>query len=121
MSNFTKKNLELIQYALESAATHPHEESEETRDQMLELAMVLGDRTTSDPWEDNRVQFARLLSEISAVGLTEQQYTGLSTSMDLPRERIDEVLRRADQEFEDSKLLPPQPGSEYLERFQEEV
>jgi hypothetical protein len=76
----------------------------------------------SDPWKNNGVQFARLLSEISAVGLTDQQYTDLGTSMDLPRERIDELLRRADEEFESSKPPPetnPEPGSEYLRRFQE--
>lgn len=51
-------------------------------------------------WLDDRVQLPRLLAEIRAVGLTHEQYLGLEASMDLTRELIDELLARAEIEFE---------------------
>lgn len=49
-----------------------------------------------EPWLDNSVQFARLLAEIRASGLTKEQYKILQDSMDLNRGEIDELLQRAE-------------------------
>jgi hypothetical protein len=61
----------------------------------------------SDPnparWNEDGIQFARLLAEIRAVGLTKEQYEALSESMDLARNEIDEVLERAETEFQKIK------------------
>lgn len=54
-------------------------------------------------WNDNLVQFPRLLAEIRAVGLTEEQYEDLQTSMDLSKAEIDELLERAETKFEADK------------------
>ena len=52
------------------------------------------------PWHHDHVQFARLLSEVRAAGLTDEQYKALSTSMDLPREQ------RAECAWEEIKETP---------------
>lgn len=58
----------------------------------------------SNLWKNNRVQFARLLSEIRAIGLTREQYDQLMESMDLPeREYIDEIFERAEIEWQKQK------------------
>jgi hypothetical protein len=51
-------------------------------------------------WEDDHIQFARLLAEIKAVGLTDSQSRDLCDSMDLPLESICELLDRAEEEWE---------------------
>ncbi len=50
-------------------------------------------RTT---WDDDRVQFPRLLAELRAVGLTQDQYAGLCESMDLGVAEIHGLLERAE-------------------------
>jgi hypothetical protein len=58
----------------------------------------------SNLWNNNRVQFARLLAEIRAIGLTDEQYINLMNSMDLlEREYIDELLERAEVEWQKQK------------------
>lgn len=47
-------------------------------------------------WKDDSIQFARLLSEISACGLRESQYIDIAQSMDLTVGQVDELLGRAD-------------------------
>lgn len=47
-------------------------------------------------WREDPSQFARLLSEIRAMGLTPAQYKQLGESMDLKAEEIDELLERAE-------------------------
>lgn len=47
-------------------------------------------------WHDDAIQFPRLLAEIRAIGLTDEQYQDLATSMDLNQERLDELLERAE-------------------------
>ena len=47
-------------------------------------------------WSDDSVQFPRLLAEINACGLSEGQYNDIAGSMDLPRERVDELFDRAE-------------------------
>lgn len=52
-------------------------------------------KTKKTLWEQNRVQFPRLLAEIRNVGLTPEQAQALSLAMDLPFIDIDELLERA--------------------------
>ena len=54
-------------------------------------------------WNDNGIQFPRLLAEIWAVGLTDEQYRLLEDSMDLHRKEIDELFERAESRFEEIK------------------
>jgi hypothetical protein len=70
---------------------------------------VDGEHSKSDAWNSNRNQFARLLAEIHAVGLTDSQLAELGERMELPRARILEVIERADQawEFERSDATGP--------------
>ena len=55
-----------------------------------QVADAAGDR-----WYSDFVQFPRLLAELVAVGLKEDQYDALAASMDLDRTDIDELLDRA--------------------------
>lgn len=51
-------------------------------------------------WNDNSIQFPRMLAEILAVGLTHEQMQGLVASMDLDSfDEVDEILERAECEF----------------------
>ena len=56
-----------------------------------------------DKWHDNSIQFPRLLAELRAFGLTAQQYTFLQESMDLTTGEIDELLERAETEWQQIK------------------
>ena len=56
-------------------------------------------------WEDNTIQFTRLLAEINATGLTTEQYQQICDSTDLGVMDIDELLERAEKEFEEIKSL----------------
>jgi hypothetical protein len=47
----------------------------------------------STTWNNNSIQFPRLLAEIRAVGLSDGQYSQLGTSMDLERDDIERVAR----------------------------
>jgi hypothetical protein len=46
-------------------------------------------------WKDDSIQFPRLLAELRAIGLTEEQYASLVVSMDLKRTDIDELFDRS--------------------------
>ncbi len=46
-------------------------------------------------WENNKIQFARVLSEIHYNGLTDEQYSKLCASMDLTSDQLDELFDRA--------------------------
>lgn len=59
------------------------------------------------PWENNHVQFARLLAEIYALPLNVKQYHGLMESMDLGYEDIDEIFERASLEWGRAKKGKP--------------
>jgi len=50
----------------------------------------------NQPWVHDELQFPRLLAEIRAVGLTDDQYKVLRESMDLTSGDIDELLERAE-------------------------
>jgi hypothetical protein len=56
-------------------------------------------------WEMNSVQFPRLLAEIYAMGLSEDQYDFLEESMDLVAYEIDSLFERADNEWQAIKDL----------------
>jgi ribosomal protein L13E len=51
-------------------------------------------------WERDDVQFARLLAEIKAVGLTADQVKCIGVSMDLTTEQVCEIFDRAEEAFE---------------------
>ena len=54
-------------------------------------------------WKNNAIQFPRMLAEIRAIGLTASQYMELNDSMDLSRDEIDEILERAETEWQKIK------------------
>lgn len=54
-------------------------------------------------WKNDKIQFPRLLTEIRAIGLTSTQYGELHESMDLSRDEIDEILERAEKEWQAHK------------------
>lgn len=69
-----------------------------------------------DHWENDAVQFPRLLAEISAIGLSGEQVLCLCDSMDLEPTQIKELLTRADEAFDDikSNIKTPSPPAEEL-------
>jgi hypothetical protein len=64
---------------------------------------VTYDTDDEDLWKKDAVQFPRLLAEIRAIGLTTTQYGELNESMDLSRNEIDELLERAETEWQKLK------------------
>jgi len=56
-------------------------------------------------WEDNSIQFPRLLSEIIAVGLKEWQWDSLLLAMDLESDDLSELFDRAQAEWERQKEI----------------
>lgn len=48
-----------------------------------------------EPWYNNSIQFPRLIDEIQAVGLTEDQWDALLESMDLESDELAELFERA--------------------------
>lgn len=54
-------------------------------------------------WNRDEIQFPRLLSEIMAVGLTEQQWDELLASMDLESDELSELFERAQTAWETIK------------------
>lgn len=57
-----------------------------------------------DFWDRDDVQFARLLAEIKAAGLTTKQYVTIAKSMDVSVGRIGELLDRAEESFDAFKM-----------------
>ena len=59
-------------------------------------------------WKNDKIQFARLISEAEACGLfTKKAYKELGTSMDLEADYISELIDRAQMVFEESKRNLP--------------
>ena len=58
---------------------------------------------TNSNWNKNSIQFPRLINEIEAIGLTDEQHNNLCDSMDLEPEDIDELFDRAQREFDNIK------------------
>ena len=54
-------------------------------------------------WEINEIQFPRLIAEIIAVGLSNEQWDMLEESMDLNRSELNELFDRAQAEWEKIK------------------
>jgi len=63
-------------------------------------------------WENNHIQFCRMLGELASVGLSRAQYTFLKESMDLSKDDIDEILDRAQYEFDMNVKLGRAPKKE---------
>lgn len=59
----------------------------------------------SETWECDAIQFPRLLAEIYAAGLTAAQEEALVASMDISRERLYDLLERADARWEKVKAV----------------
>lgn len=57
-------------------------------------------------WQEDALQFPRLLAEIRAAGLTNGQVAALCQSMDLQPHNICDLLRRAEIAWEDIKGTP---------------
>jgi len=71
-------------------------------------------------WENNHIQFCRLLAEIRTVSLTTEQYDQLQESMDLGYEDIDEVFARAEIEWmrvKDNKPVRQTTPEDEIEEF----
>jgi hypothetical protein len=64
---------------------------------------LIPDDTELPKWLDNSIQFPRLIAEILAVGLDEQQWDDLLTSMDLESDDLSELFDRAQYEWEKAK------------------
>lgn len=57
-----------------------------------------------EKWFDNSIQFPRLIAELEAAGaFTDEVYRELSESMDLPDDRISELVDRAQVEWQKAK------------------
>ena len=59
---------------------------------------------TNPLWDDNSIQFPRLISEIMACGVTEELWDDLLTAMDLESDDLAELFDRAQMEWEEIKL-----------------
>jgi len=61
-------------------------------------------RPVQHPWQDNAIQFPRLIAELEAVGaFTYEVVQDLQTSMDLDEQDIMDLLDRAQSEWDDIK------------------
>ena len=56
-------------------------------------------------WDVDFVQFARLLDEINAVGLSQDQIKALATSMEVTPDEVKQLLNRASNRWDDLKPL----------------
>lgn len=54
-------------------------------------------------WERDDIQFTRLLAEIYAIGLTEEQKDDICRSMEIRVEQLDILLERAEKKFQHIK------------------
>ena len=55
-------------------------------------------------WQNDAIQFPRLLAELRAIGLYPSQYQELIDASDLSEGQIDELLERAEAVWTDLKL-----------------
>jgi methyl coenzyme M reductase subunit C len=60
--------------------------------------IVVGDE--NDRWQNNEVQFARLLSELVAAGIPQETIDGAAESMDLEPSEVQELFARAERVWE---------------------
>lgn len=93
-----------IQAAMDELYKERTLNADDMRDLAHKLFYALDDVEVPESiWGDDNVQFARLLSEIHAAGLTDEQVLTLSESMDLAPAQIQELFERAETSFEESK------------------
>ncbi len=59
--------------------------------------------SSQDRWEDDSIQFPRMLAELQGVGLTALQYKQLKGTMDLESVEVDHILERADNVWQKQK------------------
>lgn len=52
------------------------------------------------PWENDDIQFPRLLDEIAAIGLSDDQLEEICESMDVGRDSINELFTRAERKWD---------------------
>jgi len=63
-----------------------------------------GQDDETSKWEDDKIQFARLIAEINAnVGISEKDFKSLCESMDLDQSNINKLFDRADSFWEETK------------------
>ena len=51
-------------------------------------------------WEDNSIQFPRLISEWLAAGIPDEQWTAVRDSMDLSDDELNDLFDRAQAEWD---------------------
>jgi len=61
-------------------------------------------KDNTDIWGNDLTQFARLLSEIYGVGLTEGQREQILESMDIDNSELEELFIRAEKQFDLDKI-----------------
>lgn len=66
----------------------------------------------SDPWNDDSIQFPRLLAEIYAMGLHDDQIEALAAEMDLDVDRVYELLERAQAAWDTIKARDNTPPAD---------
>jgi len=73
-------------------------------------------------WNNNNVQFARLLAEIAAVDIGESVWDELCVNMDLESDQLSELFDRAQCAFEKNKLeICPPENVQVAEQLREDV
>lgn len=55
-------------------------------------------------WEDDSIQFARLLAEIGYIGMSDGDVQAICESMDISEDEFNQLLIRADIAWEKAKL-----------------
>ena len=72
----------------------------------VDLSSICVTEVIEEPWQDNQIQFARLLDEIASALDGEQTQSlmkDLCASMDLSPDRVDEIFTRAEAVWEAAK------------------
>ena len=57
----------------------------------------------NDLWNNDKIQFIRLLAEIHALGLCHEDKNVLCSSMDISRTQLEELFQRAENQWEELK------------------
>lgn len=69
-------------------------------------------------FNNNEVQFMRLLAEINAVGLTDSQISDLCQSMDLEKKDIYNIMNRAQKAWDIKSMKDAGASEEMIEQRQ---
>jgi hypothetical protein len=67
--------------------------------------------TNEDLWDNDKLQFARLLVELLAAN-EDLELEAVATSMDLQLQDVTELYKRAHKVFEEAKVNPPHSSNE---------